>query len=191
MGEPETGAGPAAEQTGRTGQESAVARPAAIPDDLDDPLIEKAVGVVELPLTSSGAADAATTCRSGATGHGSMSLSCGKETRTTFGGPCAVTTSRICGTTSSCPVMSERPGKESWPRAKGSPVLTDLQARIARLVAELPEADGFALAGGAGLIVHQVTDRTTNDLDFFTPRPADVAVLCRPSNGRFGSRGTK
>jgi transcriptional regulator with XRE-family HTH domain len=35
---------------GRTGQESAVMRPPAIPDDLEDPSIDKASGVVELPL---------------------------------------------------------------------------------------------------------------------------------------------
>ena len=44
-------------------------------------------------------------------------------------------------------------------------------------VSELPGAERFALAGGAGLIVHQVTDRTTSDLDFFTPRSVDVALL--------------
>lgn len=38
------------EPSGRTGRESAVRRPPAIPDDLDDPSIEKASGVVELPL---------------------------------------------------------------------------------------------------------------------------------------------
>lgn len=36
--------------SGRTGRESAVARPPAIPDDIADPSIEKATGVVELPL---------------------------------------------------------------------------------------------------------------------------------------------
>lgn len=35
---------------GRTGRESAVARPPAIPDDLDDSATDKASGVVELPL---------------------------------------------------------------------------------------------------------------------------------------------
>jgi len=36
-------------RSGRTGRETAVARPPAIPADLDDPKIEKASGVVELP----------------------------------------------------------------------------------------------------------------------------------------------
>lgn len=39
-----------AARTGRTGQESAVRRPPAIPDDLDSESVEKAAGVVELPL---------------------------------------------------------------------------------------------------------------------------------------------
>lgn len=38
------------EPLGRSGQESAMWRPPAIPDDLDDPSTEKASGVVELPL---------------------------------------------------------------------------------------------------------------------------------------------
>lgn len=56
-------------------------------------------------------------------------------------------------------------------------MLSDLQVRVARMVARLPEAEGFALAGGAGLIVHQVTERETSDLDFFTPDAARVARL--------------
>lgn len=39
-----------AERTGRTGDETAIRRPPAIPDDLADPSVEKADGVVELPL---------------------------------------------------------------------------------------------------------------------------------------------
>lgn len=35
---------------GRSGHESAVRRPPAIPDDADDPSVEKASGLVELPL---------------------------------------------------------------------------------------------------------------------------------------------
>lgn len=56
-------------------------------------------------------------------------------------------------------------------------MLNDLQIRVARMVARLSEAEGFALAGGAGLIVHQVTERETSDLDFFTPDAARVARL--------------
>jgi Nucleotidyl transferase AbiEii toxin, Type IV TA system len=47
-------------------------------------------------------------------------------------------------------------------------VLTPLQQRIARLVASLPEAEGFALAGAGALVVHGYIDRQTRDLDYFT-----------------------
>lgn len=56
-------------------------------------------------------------------------------------------------------------------------MLSPLQERIAQLVATLPEAQSFALAGGAGLIVHQVIDRPTNDLDFFTPKDGAIGRL--------------
>jgi len=46
-------------------------------------------------------------------------------------------------------------------------VLSLLQRRVARIVAELPEAEGFALAGGAALVIAQVVDRETRDPDFF------------------------
>jgi Nucleotidyl transferase AbiEii toxin, Type IV TA system len=56
-------------------------------------------------------------------------------------------------------------------------VLSSLQRRVARLIATLPEADGFALAGGAALVVADVVDRSTRDLDFFGPSPDDVDRL--------------
>lgn len=56
-------------------------------------------------------------------------------------------------------------------------MLSVLQERVARLVASLPEADGFALAGGAALVVGGVVDRTTRDLDFFGPSADDVEQL--------------
>lgn len=56
-------------------------------------------------------------------------------------------------------------------------MLSDLQARVARIVATLPAARGFALAGGAALVVHGLTDRATNDLDFFTTSPDDIDAL--------------
>jgi hypothetical protein len=43
--------------------------------------------------------------------------------------------------------------------------LSELQQRVAPLVLSLPEAEGFALAGGSALIAHEVVDRTTGDLD--------------------------
>ncbi len=56
-------------------------------------------------------------------------------------------------------------------------MLSELQERIARAVAELPEARGFVLAGGAALVVHGLTERATNDLDFFTTSPDDIHGL--------------
>jgi hypothetical protein len=47
--------------------------------------------------------------------------------------------------------------------------LSEFQVRVATLVLGLPEAAEFALAGGAALIVHDVTDRATRDLDCFGP----------------------
>lgn len=46
-------------------------------------------------------------------------------------------------------------------------MLTPLQQRLLGLVGRLPEAAGFALAGGAALILRGTVDRNTNDLDFF------------------------
>jgi hypothetical protein len=46
-------------------------------------------------------------------------------------------------------------------------VLTPLQQRLLDIVSRLSEADGFALAGGAALILRGTVDRNTNALDFF------------------------
>jgi hypothetical protein len=46
-------------------------------------------------------------------------------------------------------------------------VLSDLQLRVARIIAGLVEAEDFALAGGAALIVRGDVERATRDLDFF------------------------
>ena len=46
-------------------------------------------------------------------------------------------------------------------------MLSPLQQRIATIVAGLPEAEDFALAGGTALIVRGDVDRGTRDLDFF------------------------
>jgi predicted nucleotidyltransferase component of viral defense system len=56
-------------------------------------------------------------------------------------------------------------------------VLTAFQERIELLVFSLPEADGFVLAGGAALVVWQIVDRPTEDLDFFTVDAAGVSRL--------------
>jgi hypothetical protein len=46
-------------------------------------------------------------------------------------------------------------------------MLSPLQQRVARLIAQLDEAEGFALAGGAALIARGEVERRTRDLDFF------------------------
>jgi hypothetical protein len=56
-------------------------------------------------------------------------------------------------------------------------VLSPLQQQVAQIVARLPEADGFALAGGAALVLSQIVERQTRDLDFFGASPADVDRL--------------
>jgi len=46
-------------------------------------------------------------------------------------------------------------------------VLSALQQRVAVILADLPEAEGFALAGGGALIERGAIERETHDLDFF------------------------
>jgi hypothetical protein len=53
-------------------------------------------------------------------------------------------------------------------------MLSPLQREVARIVALLPEGEGFALAGGAALIARGIVDRGTRDLDFFSTVPDDV-----------------
>ncbi len=50
-------------------------------------------------------------------------------------------------------------------------MLSDLQLRVARIIAGLVEAEDFALAGGAALIVRGGVERATRDLDFFGTVP--------------------
>jgi hypothetical protein len=57
--------------------------------------------------------------------------------------------------------------------------LLPVQRDLARLLFSLPEAAGYALAGGAALVVQQIVDRDTRDLDAFiaaTPGPAPGTV---------------
>lgn len=54
-------------------------------------------------------------------------------------------------------------------------LITDFQATVARAFFDMPESNGFLLAGGAALIALGAVDRTTDDLDFFAARgEADV-----------------
>ncbi len=57
--------------------------------------------------------------------------------------------------------------------------LQPVQRDLARLLFSLPEAAGYALAGGAALVVQQIVDRDTRDLDAFiaaTPGPTPDTV---------------
>jgi Nucleotidyl transferase AbiEii toxin, Type IV TA system len=56
-------------------------------------------------------------------------------------------------------------------------LLTPLQHHVLELVGQLPEAAGFALAGGAALIVRGRIARPTRDLDFFTTSAEEVDRL--------------
>jgi hypothetical protein len=57
-------------------------------------------------------------------------------------------------------------------------VLSPLQEHVAETIAGLEEAEGFALAGGAALILRGDVHRETRDLDFFglTPEAVDRLV---------------
>ena len=56
-------------------------------------------------------------------------------------------------------------------------MLSDLQRRIATIVADLAEARGFVMAGGGAIIVRGAATRLTRDLDYFTTDPAEVDQL--------------
>ena len=61
--------------------------------------------------------------------------------------------------------------------AEQAPGLTAFQLEVARLFFTLPASSGFLLAGGAALLAQRLTDRPTQDLDFFTaPGRGDVTV---------------
>lgn len=60
--------------------------------------------------------------------------------------------------------------------------LSPFQRRVADALFDLPEADGYALAGGAALILRQVITRETADLDALIaarpgPDPGSVDAL--------------
>lgn len=64
--------------------------------------------------------------------------------------------------------------------------LTALQRRAARILFELPDAAGFALAGGSALVALGVVDRPTRDLDaFIAAAPGDPPGDVRPLTTAF------
>lgn len=54
--------------------------------------------------------------------------------------------------------------------------LTDFQLEVARSFFALPASDGFLLAGGGALLANGLTDRPTQDLDFFRSSPDVVTA---------------
>ena len=55
--------------------------------------------------------------------------------------------------------------------------LDPLHEQIARIAFALPEARQVALAGGGAMLAHDLVDRPTQDVDLFTPDPAEVTRL--------------
>ena len=70
-------------------------------------------------------------------------------------------------------------------------MLTPFQMTVRRLIGRLGEAQGYALAGGAALIVTGVVDRATSDLDFFASSPGEVESVVLAIEAHLGSEGLK
>lgn len=68
-------------------------------------------------------------------------------------------------------------------------MLNHLQERILRLFFDLPESDGFALAGGGALVVREVVCRTTRDLDLFTTVGREVRLAAEALQARLLALG--
>ncbi|MGH9226026.1 MAG: nucleotidyl transferase AbiEii/AbiGii toxin family protein [Acidimicrobiales bacterium] len=68
-------------------------------------------------------------------------------------------------------------------------MLSPLQRRVATILRDLPEATGFALAGGAALIVRGQISRLTLDLDYFAVDPTAVDLLLPVFVGAVRSAG--
>lgn len=61
-------------------------------------------------------------------------------------------------------------------------MLSALQQRVAIVFADLPEAEGFALAGGGALIVRGAVNRETHDLASSSATPMQSIASCPHSN---------
>ena len=70
-------------------------------------------------------------------------------------------------------------------------MLSPLQDRVAGIIGALQEAEEFALAGGAALILRGEVDRQTRDLDFFGPAPRLLTGSFRLPNKRYATRASK
>jgi len=68
--------------------------------------------------------------------------------------------------------------------------LTEFQAEITRLFFSLPASEGFLLAGGGALLAAGLTDRPTQDLDFFgSPNGVDIAAAKEQFEAAVAERG--
>jgi hypothetical protein len=67
--------------------------------------------------------------------------------------------------------------------------LSEIQLRTATIILALPEAAGFALAGGAALVIHEIIDRGTKDLDCFGPSTDAVNQLVDPTLDALAAAG--
>jgi predicted nucleotidyltransferase component of viral defense system len=70
-------------------------------------------------------------------------------------------------------------------------VLDPLQQRIAEIALELARHGRVALAGGSAMIAHGFVDRMSEDIDLFTPDPAEVADLRDRLSARLRADGYK
>lgn len=68
-------------------------------------------------------------------------------------------------------------------------MLSKLQEQVAEIIAGLDEAEGFALAGGAALILRGEVRRTTRDLDFFGLTSTAVDTLLPAVEHALGAAG--
>jgi len=74
-------------------------------------------------------------------------------------------------------VVDAPPVKPQSPNDGAGSALTAFQVDVAQLFFALPASDGFLLAGGAALAAQHLTNRPTQDLDFFTaPGRGDVST---------------
>ena len=67
--------------------------------------------------------------------------------------------------------------------------LSAIQLRTATVILALPKAAGFALAGGAALVIHEIVDRGTKHLDCFGPSTGAVNQLVDPSLDALAAAG--
>lgn len=70
---------------------------------------------------------------------------------------------------------------EDGQRADEATALTAFQLEVARIFFSLPASAGFLLAGGAALAAQHLTERPTQDLDFFTRRGGGDVSTARDS----------